>query len=546
LTIAGFAQVSFQEPLGMVDVAQLLDDTEGTVEFELFDSGTTRRGSSTYEYESMSNANLLVRNVESRNRTGHDLTIPRQIELTPQTILFFGLYIGDGAKSFRPGAPGTISLSQKESNISRFARARFLNLFGPSLRFVHSVNEDALYFMSDSIRQELSDLRHELLERGEDVMTDRELQTYLQRDLDTILSEQPPATQSAVRKYRRKSLFRRYRQYLPEFFANRPLMKLYLEDAKRRELEAAGIADENDKVTANVRLPGVKGARGPGKSSRSVELTVEGISPFRALFLRIISDTYSSIAGNSTTVSVSGSASPWIRWSGPPHTFARCEFDARRYLSDSASTVRMMAHRSRRYSLESSSGQILVSSGSKRFEVPRVLKLTPLVCLFSGLYLAEGATPKYKLFRYSEERVGGLNLALTASEDDTLRVCMEAIKSLVVGEMGVVQSWRLKIGAKYFPETVTIGNKMGVPLLRRGPKGQGAASGFEIVEGAKDWALKAMPSLRSVSQAFDHVEFTGAGIPRVDIFYDQALAVYLFSIMRNLVLDPSEFERFEV
>jgi hypothetical protein len=92
---------------------------------------------------------------------------------------------------------------------------------------------------------------------------------------------------------------------------------------------------------------------------------------------------------------------------------------------------------------------------------------------------------------------------------------------------------------------VTVGNKMGVPLLRRGPKGQGAASGFEIVEAAKDWALKAMPSLRSVSSSFDHVEFTGAGIPRVDIFYDQVLAIYLFSIMRNLVLDPSEFEKFE-
>ena len=448
-------------------------------------------------------------------------------------------------KSVRPGAPGTISLSQKEPNLSRFARARFLNLFGTSLRFVHSVNEDALFFMSDPMRHELSDLRHDLRERGEDVMTDSELQTYLRRDLDAIVDEQPPATQSAMRKYRRKSLFRMHRQYLPEFFANRSLMKRYLEDAKRRELEAAGIVGENDEVVANIRLPGVKGARGPGKSSRSVELTVGGVGPFTALFLRIVSDTYSSIATNSTTVRVGSSASPWIRWSGPPHAVAKCEFDTRRYLAESESTARMMARGSRRYSLESSSDKVLVLSGSNSFEVPRSLKLTPLVCLFSGLYLAEGATPKDKLFRYPEEPVGGLNLALTASEDDTLRVCMKAIKSLVAGEMGLVQSWRLKIGAKYFPETVTAGNKMGVPLLRRGPKGQGAASGFEIVEAVKDWALKAMPSLRSVSRSFDHVEFTGAGIPRVDIFYDQVLAIYLFSIMRNLVLDPSEFEKFE-
>jgi hypothetical protein len=529
-----------------VDVAQLLDDTEGVVEFELFDSGTTRRGSSTYEYEPDGDTRLRIRNVESRGRSSSNLTIPRQVELTPQRIFFFGLYIGDGVKSVRPGASGTISLSQKEPNLSRFSRAQFLSLFGSSLRFVHSVNEDALFFMADPIRHELSDLRHRLLEEGEDVMTDEELEAFLQRDLDAIVSEQPPPTRAAVRGYRQKRLFQIYRQYLPEFFANRSLMRRYLEEAKRKELEEAGIPSGSDEVTANIRLPGVKGARGPGKSSKSVELTVKGIGPFTSLFLRVVIDTYSSIANNARTVHVKDPAHPWIRWHGPPHTFARCEFSAERYLSTSPSTAQKMARSTRRYSLEPSSGHVTVSLGSKRFEVPSTLRLTPLVCLFAGLYSAEGSTPKVKLFSYSEERVGSLNLALTASEDDTLRVCMEAVKSLVRGERGVVRSWRLKIGAKYFPETATVGNKVGVPLLRRGPKGQGAASGFEVVEAAKEWALKAMPSLQSVSQSFDHVEFTGAGIPRVDIFYDEVLALYLFSIMRNLVLDPSEFEEFEV
>ena len=205
-----------------------------------------------------------------------------------------------------------------------------------------------------------------------------------------------------------------------------------------------------------------------------------------------------------------------------------------------------MAKENRRYKIEEKGGLNAVTSGKKTFNVPKIVPLTALVCLFAGLYLAEGSTPKSKVFAYDKERAGDLVMALTASEDDTLSVCMRAISSIINSSLGEVRTWRLKIGAKYYPEAVTLGNKSGVPMLRRGPKGQGAVSSFETVEACKSWALTAMPSLKKVADRFDHLELTGGGIPRVDIFYDDAIAVFLFSIMKNLVVDPLELEKFEV
>jgi hypothetical protein len=540
-------RLSSQEPLGFVDVSQLLDDTKGKVEFSLFDSGTIRKGSSIYEYENIGKDRLRVWSRDINGKRAESIVVHRLISLVPQTILFFGLYIGDGVKAARPGSKGVLSLSQREPHISGFARSQFVKLFGSALRFTHSVNEDGLFFMSHEMRTRLSAIRHKLLDDGKKVMNDSAFEAYLKRDLDDIINEQAPTMKTAIGKYKRKRLFGEFGKYLPEFFANRPFMDRYLKEIKVKELEESGNPlAPNDTISVNVRLPGVKGAREPGKSSRSDELTVDGMGPFRALFLRILSDTYSSIAENQATVSVDGSQTPWIRWKGPPHSASICRFKSAEYLRASRSARKVMARTIRRYKVVEGPSRNRVLTGSESFEVPKVIGLTPLVCLFAGLYLAEGATPKSKLFHYSDERVGGLGVALTASEDDTLSVCMNSISSLVVSDFGKVQAWRLKIGAKYFPEAATVGNKIGVPVLRRGPKGQGAASAFELVEAVSEWARKAMPSLEGVSKRFDHLEYTGAGIPRVDIFYDDSIAVFLFSIMRNLIINPSEFEKFEV
>jgi hypothetical protein len=106
-----------------------------------------------------------------------------------------------------------------------------------------------------------------------------------------------------------------------------------------------------------------------------------------------------------------------------------------------------------------------------------------------------------------------------------------------------VAYWRIKVGSKYFPETVTVGNKIGAVTLRRGPKGQGSASGFEVVEALKKWALSSLPDLQHFVERFDHLEYTGAGIPRVDLFYPKGSEVYVFSMMRNIVVNPEELDR---
>ena len=163
---------------------------------------------------------------------------------------------------------------------------------------------------------------------------------------------------------------------------------------------------------------------------------------------------------------------------------------------------------------------------------------------FSVYILAEGQTPKKKIFKFSLEAVGSLNVGFTASEPDSVSICMMAMKQLIIGKKSLPEYWRLKIGAKYIPETVTIGNKIGSVALRRGEKGQGAASGFEIVDVLRDWVVRSMPTLAEVKLRFDHVEYTGAGIPRIDLFYPKGIEIYLFSMMRDLIVSPNNLNNY--
>lgn len=460
--------MSITSPLGYVDLAQLLKDECGRVTFELFDSGTFRRGRGRFSHSLVEKNKLVIRALDQRGRAAGEITIRNPIPLTPATVTFLGLYLGDGAKAARPGTRGIISFSQREPHLANFVRTQFIQVFGESISFTHRVNEDALFFMTDEMRRALTNLRHKLLKEGQDIMTDAQLAEYLKRDLNEVVAEQSGSTRRAVQKHARKPSLAKHRGYLVEFFANRSLMNEYLRRKKLQELEVSGTPlGPSDRIAVNVRLPGVKGSREEGKSSRSDELDVGGLSPFRPIFLRMLEDVLHSIEQNRSQVLVKGSSKPWIVWYGPPHTFGKCSISTEKYVEEAESTCYVTARGDKkRYTVHKLDGKLRLCKGGSRnaFEIPDALTFTPLICAFMGLYLAEGNTAKHKVFQFFKEPTTGLALGFTGSEETTLSICMSAMKRLFNGKQGKVDYWRIKVGSKYFAEE---GDWMGKSLCKK-------------------------------------------------------------------------------
>jgi hypothetical protein len=534
---------SVESPFGRMDLYRLLQDSKGIISFNLYDSGTMRQSTSRYGFKLNSDNKLEI---WPASNNGSKLTIEQYIELDPSKVVFAGLYIGDGAKASHTGSASVVSFSQRESHIANFVRNEFLNLFGKSLTFTHRVNEDALFFMTEDMRHNLARLREDLIKEGlTDLISNEELDNYLKRDLESVIKEQPSATKAAVTKYSKKKGLQKFQKYLVEFFAYRQIMKIYLERLKMKELAETGTPlSPNDRITANIRLPGVKGAREAGKSSRSDELDVDGFSPFHTLFLRIISDIQTSIEQNIDKVCVTNSDAPWLEWNGKPHEYCAFSLLTKEYFQQAKGCGRPSRSKFLRYSIKEKETVLEFEWGKFKFLAPKRIKFTPLVCLFFGLYLAEGQTPKKKVFQFSTEAVGSLNVGFTASEPDSVSICMMAMRQLIIGEKSLPEYWRIKIGAKYVPETVTIGNKIGSVALRRGEKGQGAASGFEIVDSLREWTIQSMPALYEIKSRFDHAEYTGAGIPRIDLFYPKGYEIYLFAIMRDILTCPENLNNY--
>ena len=126
---------------------------------------------------------------------------------------------------------------------------------------------------------------------------------------------------------------------------------------------------------------------------------------------------------------------------------------------------------------------------SKETELHPTLRVDPLWCYTSGLYLAEGTTPKSTLFQMFTSRPKRLGLGFTSSENTSLALILRALKNLFPKGQ-YLDAWKVKVGSQYFPELVVIGLKNGVPMLRGGNSGDGKLRTMEISIAIKDWALE--------------------------------------------------------
>jgi hypothetical protein len=522
--------------LGHLKTQSYLQRVEGLVTGSVITDAKDRQYRQTYAFEE-DDADLIINRADGN---GDTVVIPKIIELDESLVAFFGLYSGDGAKgSEDPNEAGrivpTISFSQKEKHLVRFAVDQFRRLFPGNIRFTFSLGEDSAYFMAGE---------------GEN-----KLAAYYQKTVgteipDTLpLNEVRPTLNAMDKQYLgeiRPDVIGPNGQHLAFYYQHKSAMEVILAAEKKAELASVGIEDGDDiKVTASLRRPFKKGAREPGGSSRSDEIHLGGLNGVGELFLKMMHEVEESVLQD-TRVSSSG----LVEWIGKPSEVGQL-LDLFDFFSNNPYGQINNAH-----PLELAVvGDRIVGKWRQSSEttLKRHLRLDPLWCYIAGLYLAEGSTPKEALFRMSSDRPGSMALGFTSSEGTSIELMLRTLQKLFSKEH-CVDAWKVKVGSQYFPELVVTGLKHGLPMLRGGNSGDGKLRTMEISLSIREWALSiadaplnGSPSIlrRDYANYYSHVEPTGAGVARIDFWASSTLCrwyfpLLMYTVFGGIVADPTQ------
>lgn len=507
--------------LGHINVWEFLIKTKGHVRGRLITDAKDRIYHADYAWEE--NGDYVL--VYKENGNGNKVKIKKVIELDESLISFFGLYSGDGAKGSEDlqeigTVKPTISFSQREPNLVQFAVSQFKKIFPIGIHFNFALGEDSAYFMDG--------LGFEMLKKyyGGNLPDLQSLDVVRHR-LD-----------EADRRYllEKRSVKGTNEEHLAFYYQHKAAMQAILtavkaDDIKRSRIELA----RDDKVTASLRRPFKKGARGPGGSSRSDEMHIGGLTGFGEFFLKMLHEIEDSIHSD-TIVSTQG----LIRWMGKPSQIGEV-IAVKKFFSDnpygSLANVRPSIINDGMYMLGK-------WPRSKEIHLHKELNIDPLFCYVAGLYLAEGSTPKSKMFSMFNATVSGLSLSFTSSENISIDLVFKSMQKLFKPDE-CVSTWKIKVGSQYFPELVVIGLKHGVPMLRGGESGDGKLRTMEISLSLKEWALEVAPALLPFADKYSHVEPTGAGLARIDFSASSALCKWYFPLLMyasfgTIVLKPAE------
>lgn len=521
--------------LGRLHVLDFLERTGGQVRGRLITDAKDRYYSRDYRWKT-SGSRVTIQRADGY---GNQVTLPSIVDLREELVAFFGLYSGDGAKGVE--APDdqrriipTISFSQREPHLVRFAVDQFRALFSDDIRFAFALGEDSAFFMD-----------------GEGLAS---LRAYYKAEGQAEVPATPPlagvrpalsAADEAYLREVRPDVTGENTQALAFYYAHKQAMETILSEVKRRDLESAGVAlGEKDRVMASLRRPFKKGARLPGGSSRSDEVAVGGLNGLGELFLKMLHEVEESILRD-TQVSISG----LVQWNAAPSEVGTVvdvtEFFSRHPYGQLAGGRPLKLEQEGAY-LE---GQWPRSS---MVRLHPTIRMSPLWCYTSGLYLAEGSTPKSALFKMFSRRATGFALSFTSSEGASIELVLRSLQTLFAPDQ-CVDAWKIKVGSQYFPELVVTGLKHGVPMLRGGRSGDGKLRTMEISLALRDWALAVADApldsaslLRQHYEArFTHVEPTGAGVARIDLSASSALCrwyfpLLMFSVFGNIVADPTK------
>lgn len=498
--------------LGQIRVKDFLERTKGQVRGQLQTDAKERWYAEDYNWYEDSDGNILV---QRANKTGDTVKLKSAIDISESLVAFFGLYSGDGSKGSEyleehGRIQASISFSQKEPNLVLFATEQFKYLFGDLIRFTFSLGEDSALFMSGTYFEKLKKYYRDKDEPCLENLELSEVRPILNKKDEEYLLE-------------RRAVPGTNESHLAFYYYHKTAMEEILKKEKNDDIRRSGIKlSKGDRVTASLRRPFKKGARQQGGSSRSDEIFIGGLNGFGEFFLKILHEIEESIVEDSEI-----SSQGLIRWNSKPSQLGR-EIDIYNfYTSHQYGDLA-----GERPIFEEKCGGLLLGCWprSKQMLLQPKVRMNPLWCYVAGLYLAEGATNKAKLFSMFKKKETGLSLAFTSSENTSIELVLRAFKQLFMEE-DCLYSWKIKVGSQYFPELVVIGLKDGVPILRGGHKGQGKLLTMEVSLTLKEWALKVAPALKPFGHKFTHVEPTGAGLARIDFSASSSLCKWYFPIL---------------
>ena len=514
--------------LGHLKIEDYLKKCKGVVTGALVTDAKSRRYTQEYSWTKNEDGTLTVYRSDGY---GDRARIPAVVELTEQLVAFLGLYSGDGAKGHEDRNDSsiiipTISFSQKESNLVRFAVDEFRHLFPGQIRFTFSLGEDSAYFMAGD-GQLL--LRNHYVNAGEtDIPENLPLKTCRPNlnDADTrYLGEDRPDIEGANE------------DHLAFYYTHKEAMEEIFRDLKAAEMGAVGIDVSRDdvKVAASLRRPFKKGARQPGGSSRADEIHIGGLNGLGQLFLKMIHEVEDSILRD-----VAVSSTGLVEWIDTPSKVGD-DLDTLSFFSTNSYG---QVAKNRPVEL-ADTGEYLAGkwARSSKCKIRKTVRVTPLWCYTSGLYLAEGTTPKEKLFVMFRELPGSMALGFTSSEGISLELMLRTLNSLFPLE-DCLKAWKIKVGSQYFPELVVTGQKHGVSMLRGGNSGDGKLRTIEISLSVKEWGLNVADDALHDQQSmlhqhfadrYSHVEPTGSGVARIDFWASSALCRWYFPILMYVV-----------
>ena len=414
-----------------------------------------------------------------------------------------------------------ISLSQKEPNLIKFGLEQFRKLFSGSIRFTFQLGEDSTYFMDGEGLELLKKYYGGQLPKTPSL---NQIRSHLDEADKRYLAEKRP-NQISVE------------DDLAFYYFHKSAMQVILTEVKQNDLKRVMIAlSPQDRVTSSLRRPFKKGARKLGGSSRSDEVHVGNVTGLGELFLKMLYEIEDSILRDSQN-----SSQGLIQWDDTPSLIGKVVNIQDFFTSNPYGVIG--EHRPKMWLDDTS---MLKGQWRRGQEIvlQREIRIDPLWCYTSGLYLAEGRTNKSVLFSMFKKTSSNLSLQFTSSENNSLELMLRVLHRLFLPE-DCLTFWKVKVGSQYFPELVVIGLKNAVPMLRGGESGDGKLRTMEISLAVKKWALEVAPILNSYADKYSHVEPTGAGVPRIDFSASSTLCKWYFpllmyAVFSNTVSNPRD------
>jgi len=485
------------ESFGSLDLYDMLDSIKGKINFNLVDSGMERPVNEEYSYALNKSGKMITIWIKGKN--GKKIKINRIIELNPKFLSGVGLYSGDGNKTRIIGC--SMIKNQMKKKIEDF----FTTLFQDQFETIIVVQEDTKFFW----------------DKIDDLMK-------INEKLGKPNPKKKPETKEINNEFMNLHFYDAMRKWLKKYV---------IYEAKKDEYDLT-----NKKLS--ISISNTKGSRTGGKSSRADSIILKGSNDFLPFLLYIIFICQVCIINGK--IEDSG-----IKFFENPRTYSKFRINLQQFLQKGENSIYFNKKNELKRYIVRGNGDFLIikKERGKSFEIRRTLCITPLFALFAGYYLAEGNSHDiiFDFWKgYVEKGFSSYSVGLTSSEKKFLLVTLDVLKSIFRNPKDYFNSWKIKFGCQYFPETIALGERLGIPFIRGGKKGQGKFRSIEISKYVGKWGSEEFPFLNEYYTLFSHIEATGTGVGRPHLMFQSNINLLIFSLIYELCFNINDLINFKI